>query len=85
MKININKDGDFFFASLHDSEGALVWKNENPQDRTTLTQELINAGCHKIDVYDEFERVDPTVSLESGLSEDVKKTYLASLKTRDNE
>jgi uncharacterized protein Smg (DUF494 family) len=85
MKINITKVDNYFTANVYDSNEAVISNNENPQDRKTLTQELINIGCHKVDVFDAFEQVDPTAPLGSKLSEDTKKTYLASLKSQGSE
>lgn len=75
MAIQIKKAGDKFLAEWLDAEGKVCWKNDSPMDRRSLTAELTKAGCHPIDVYDEFEQIDPTSTLKKELPEDVAELF----------
>ena len=79
MKVQINKAEDKFLAKVSNLEGDVIWSAESPMDRDTLSNALLEIGCHPIDISDEFERVSPTRD-KSEMSDDVKYTYFNGLK-----
>lgn len=84
MAIVIKRVKDKFLAEWLDASGKVRWESSSPMDRRDLTSALIKAGCHPIDVYDEFEQLDPTSTLRKDLPREIADLFREEARKLDD-